>query len=800
MRTRHFWPLTLSLIALIFSGCTDGQVSVSFGQSTSATPPFLAPTLKLTTGTSPANNNAPILSASGVSNGDQVTIYSDSTCTTKIVSATATSTAVNITIPTLISEGVTTYYAKRVNGTQTSSCTTTPLTYQYLKLDVSPLYPNNGRNWNDYVANDNSGDRFMANDITCSPGIGTHSQCIHGGEKRVVTIINGAVKFISRGLRSNMGVADLLNTAAPAWKPNYVTLYVNGSPTAVGNASTWYQNSVGYLTSGTDLNTPSKVYTINSDTFTTGNIVAASRVTIAIPKGLRLIYNGTSNNCDGSNGASGTTAKCFVGITGAFNFTWIEGSFQGSDGTNTVATGMLVYGNYLTHIRNVFISNVSGNGIALISARAAFISGFRATQLGCGIATISSADYNVIYDATVSNTTNAAKAGISLNTFANNFLVRATLAANNGDGVYINAATGLTVSHVTSDSNGKNGVYLSGGASTASFNQITTANNSTTGLNINSASNTAISNLHSIQNTTTSINDASVSSSKYTGALLVAASSCAASGGAGINNTCSKTGTSTAIRADPVAPSFFGYPSKDGFNPNSNTTAFSSISTLLGWSYFENLYRVWTSNNTSWPFTTTGACTAGNCTWWDFSLASNDTSVRSKFGTFAAGSACPTSVGTGADYNTLNYGNGGSTSFLGNALEAMGSRYGNDDGICDAKEECIFTTNLGAYQGTYNPNATSQTCTYSNSTVPNVTLYNAYEFVYFDSANSSSNVALTAPGQPPTFSFSNLTIYNASGTMGAAIGNLSFAKSTGKHYFEAYINSLTGTAAGLSVV
>ena len=836
MRKCCFWSPACGFL-LLFLGCTDGNVSASFSTtSTQVSPPksiespvsFDAPTLSLASGTSPANNSSPTITASGVSSGDQITIYRDSSCSTKVVSATATSSSVNLTIsPSLSSEGTYTYYAKRVNGSQTSGCTSTALSYQYLQLAVSALYPNNGLNWNDYVQNDNGGDRFLATDTACSPmSTAIHSQCIHGGEKRVVTIfgssscsgltmqdslqafdwqcvvINGVVKFISRGLRSNMGVADLLNTAIPSWKSNYVTLYVSGSPTAVGNSSIWYTNSVGYLTSGLTLSSASKVYTINANLNTTGHIVSASKVTIAIPRGLKLTYNGTSNNCN-AQGAAGGTNTCLIGVTNNLNYTWIEGSFQGTDGTNTVQYGVLLYANSLTHIRNVFISNITFYGVKLNQSSSAFISGYRASQMASGIVS-STSNYNVIYDATISNTTDATKSAIYFTGGpSNNTVVRATLTANAGYGYYSNQSYYTTLSHVSTFGNALDGIYTTGIGYYNGFNQIASAGNSGYGFNFTNNCTFVMSNLYANQNSGAySIYDSTCGYSKYTGALLVSSNTCQNNASnAGITNACVKTGSSTAVRANPVAPTFVGFPTKDGFNNNSNSTSFSSITTLLGWNYFENFYRTWISNSTSWLFTNTGACTSGTCNWWDFSLASGDTSTRSKFGTFTAGAACPSSVGTGADYNTLNwyYGSGSTTYFLSNAIEVLGSRYGNDNGVCEANEECIFTSNLGSYQGIYNPNATSQTCTYSNTTVANVTLYNAFEFTSFDSANSSSNVSLSIPNQAPTFSSSNLVLYNSTTTIGSAVGNLSFAKSSGKYYFEVYINSLNGTAAGVGV-
>lgn len=41
----------------------------------------------------------------------------------------------------------------------------------------------------------------------------------------------------------------------------------------------------------------------------------------------------------------------------------------------------------------------------------------------------------------------------------------------------------------------------------------------------------------------------------------------------------------------------------------------------------------------------------------------------------------------------------GSVTVLRNSVEIIGDGIGNDNGFCEAKEDCIYTPNMGAYQG-----------------------------------------------------------------------------------------------------
>jgi hypothetical protein len=53
------------------------------------------------------------------------------------------------------------------------------------------------------------------------------------------------------------------------------------------------------------------------------------------------------------------------------------------------------------------------------------------------------------------------------------------------------------------------------------------------------------------------------------------------------------------------------------------------------------------------------------------------------------------------------------------ATEILGDASGNDDGLCESDEECLFSSNLGAYQG---EGALSATCT-NNTTLVNVGIH-----------------------------------------------------------------------------
>ena len=59
--------------------------------------------------------------------------------------------------------------------------------------------------------------------------------------------------------------------------------------------------------------------------------------------------------------------------------------------------------------------------------------------------------------------------------------------------------------------------------------------------------------------------------------------------------------------------------------------------------------------------------------------------------------------------------------FLVNATEVFDDAIGDDDGLCESLEACIYSPNFGSYQG--EGDYLSQTCIFSNGTVSGVTMY-----------------------------------------------------------------------------
>lgn len=170
--------------------------------------------------------------------------------------------------------------------------------------------------------------------------------------------------------------------------------------------------------------------------------------------------------------------------------------------------------------------------------------------------------------------------------------------------------------------------------------------------------------------------------------------------------------------------------SSDIANTSGDGTGQGAYHPLMDWFHFQSpLFRLWGSTGS--PDTTTsdrGPCTSGNCQIWDIRLKSASSLLRNKSGngtsnneTFVAGAACPSAV-QGDRYRDdmlqLPYSSSlvavrdsatgaacasGDTTcfnrFLMNAIEIMDDDVGDDDGLCESNERCIYAPNIGAYQG-----------------------------------------------------------------------------------------------------
>lgn len=201
-----------------------------------------------------------------------------------------------------------------------------------------------------------------------------------------------------------------------------------------------------------------------------------------------------------------------------------------------------------------------------------------------------------------------------------------------------------------------------------------------------------------------------------------------------VNGTCANHGISdaTAVLGVPDYTKFFvgKVSTTDSVNQN-NILGLSPFSGITDWFQFENFFRSWGLDGGVFPDSThMGSCETGSCRVWDFrlkadplNLAFNSTNlVTSKNQLFVPGSTCPSSV---AGSKTTTYTNTtipATYTYLTNASEIIGDGVGNDNGLCESNESCLYTPNFGAYQGEGDFKSAG-TCTFQSGTISGVKLY-----------------------------------------------------------------------------
>lgn len=198
----------------------------------------------------------------------------------------------------------------------------------------------------------------------------------------------------------------------------------------------------------------------------------------------------------------------------------------------------------------------------------------------------------------------------------------------------------------------------------------------------------------------------------------------------GINSACAPSGASnhTAITGKNLTSTYANRVTSDDTANSSDASglqAYASIS-FLGWMKFDNAFRQWgRDDGLGFPTSVTGVCESGNCRIFDWRIKNTDTAIYNRSddgvnanGAFTSGATCPAAVhGNEAisdQQTTVN-------TFLLNAREVFADAIGDNDGLCESNEACIYSPNIGVYQG--EGDYTVQSCIFQNGTVSGVTMF-----------------------------------------------------------------------------
>lgn len=624
-------------------------------------------------------------------------------------------------------------------------------------LVLTPVYSGNS-NWMDYIKNDESNKDWysQSNDACDGTENGIYSLCIHGGEKFQLTLtgvdscnglsatdalgafnwecklVSSVATIFSQGLKHGKGLADLIDFTSNVWLDNSITVtrtQGNDTYTAASTTTTkWHSNlitgaaidaanSVSLTSSGT-------IYTIDSDTSTRSlSISGVDKVAVVVKKGAELT---DALNSDG-----------LVNFTNS-NFGWVEGSFNGN---NASAEMIEIDDSRFTRVHNV-------NGRETISATI-YISGstawgnmiynFRAHEDGNSdeIVWIGYGPHHNIFHKLYLHGAQAyggflfwGGSGNRDNTVSEAVISGGETAALKSDGSA--ECSRNTFSHFTIANYNAAAINFNSNCDDLTFNNFLLSNNATNIAMQSDATDAKWANIAIANGGTEAINLTTSTGHVFTENLLIGnngASGCTATPGAGLDSNCDQEGTSNhnLITGLDLSASYFGKVYiPDTVNAETNYTA--TYNAITDFFNFENSFRAWGMTGSYTP----DAAQRGNCSGtdtchiWDFSLNSNDTQVLNRTNDgqnanedFVAGAACPAAVhGNKALVDQQTAPN----TFLLNANEILFDSLGDDDGLCESHEACIYSPNFGAYQGSGDYKAAG-TCNFTDGTVIGVQMY-----------------------------------------------------------------------------
>lgn len=595
----------------------------------------------------------------------------------------------------------------------------------------------------------------------------------------------GTVSFYSN-LKVGKGLSDLidLSSAPGTWRSNSVTVKKSGVTIGTTGSSTWWTNTIASLPA-TNTGTGSAeialtgyaagtILTVQANQQTSGFNINQDKIAIVTANNATLTYNSRATpNCDWTTGENTSASMTALICSGGQKYIWVEGNYATSGGSST-AVGLEYFNTRYSRLNkfrmtvgsqyeNIYIYNSPYNVLTDVHTQTT-LAGWHSISFegssfnyvdtvsvhnqttGNNYAAIGFvySDYNFMHNLKASNTasTGTTNAGIFLDGSLENTITRVVAASGNDMGFAIRSYSGNsqynTAAFVTAvNMTGYGGASLHDGNSSryTTYNNFLLANSGAF-INVNTSdqifSQLAIANGTGAQN----LRSEGATNAKFTNNILIGpntSSQCAGTGTSPgvVNGGCGNQNSSDAnwvlSASVTAASSFVGkVVSNDSINP-SDSSGSQSFASITDWTNFDNFYRAWGKDGSAFPNANNiGTCTSGTCRIWDLRLSASDTVFRNRTGNgtsannaFVAGAACPTEV-TGN--KTLTDQRIPANVFLVNAMEILNDDFGDDDGLCESFESCLYAPNFGAYQGEGDYLAAG-TCLFQNGTVKNVKMY-----------------------------------------------------------------------------
>jgi len=628
-------------------------------------------------------------------------------------------------------------------------------------VTVKNLYPGFG-DWNAYVKiSDTSSECEPVADETdyknCIHGgerkvisVTGKSSCInltleeHLGVFEWECVETDPVQFVTTSLKKGKGLSNLIEFTSGSWKDNFVVIKDNENIHFQTAPQKWWQNNIVQDNDGNDGTSMSAwdIYIV-SNAASASYVIGSDKIALVINPEIELSGSGAVDQ----NVISATDHK----------FIWVEGRID----ANSTGRGVKLDSCTFTVLRNMEISGAAEYGIHVVRSIANLFenlsllnsaTGFRLEDGGFNIFrdinSWSNSTNGIELESTISNkllnirAVNNESYGLYTRFIIDNSFYNVNLSNNRYRGATLSYSDNNRFIHFTSSGNHTTGIMLYSSENNLLKNSIA-ANNRESGVDLQLSAGNIIQNVASVNNgfngfwlwdsennlfeDVVSVHNERAFYLKednfgniFNGSITTGDSdNCYAplTEGHGLHvesespGPCIVDSNLSAVitsgislsgsflakeNADDTVNSSSFYPSSPG------TLAYSSIT---DWISFENIYRSFGKDGGDFPDSGNhGRCTSGMCRLWDWSLVQTDDKLRNIF---------PIPTGNDAGIYTWKAANSETCDkvkgavWTGTKCQSTALKYsvelpgegGNDNGICEANEVCLYTPNLTSYQG-----------------------------------------------------------------------------------------------------
>lgn len=594
---------------------------------------------------------------------------------------------------------------------------TSNIEVEITKLEVEHFKLTSQSLWGEYAVNNNEIDYYESSTLStaCNASTATKlSDCVHLAELKKITVNadgfsscsevtfkdslglfhwscedSGSLVFKAQGFKENISLVNAIDMQTTDWRSNSFEVK-KGDIQVSSSEENWWNNSIDLISGdGQQLTQPNTVYIYNGGEGpqSVGDIeIGANSVSVVV----------------NSDTSIGKTDSDYALKANGYNFLWIEGGFANANSGST-NNGVEIINTNFINLRNIKSFKNAKYGVSLSGVKFASLNNIDSSFNKYGVGIYNSEAINLQKVKVTNNTqsgvnllTGSSLTDISINNLissnnktygllnntnlnGHNFFTNITSINNNNGLVFNKKSAGSKYIYNTYINNNDEYGMIFGelGGSTDEennyFSYLSLLNNGTQGL---------------------SLRKLAVTTTDFKGDIIFENN---------ISN-CSDGGGSVACPTPHPITTI--YTSALVGKQNRTTTAPPSKRTEFD---FTNFHNIWTKNELlSFPAPIyIDDCNSGFCRTFDTSFKTSITDNYNAYYnnpdsgrlSFISNTTCPDSVTDNTDRAQYNYFGIPAQKFLLFAYEINTDFVGNNNGVCEDYERCVWTPNLGSYQG-----------------------------------------------------------------------------------------------------